>query len=110
MRAILLPVILLSLTMMACSESNPPPEPDPALVELYCDLALLAGDTGTPPSDSIRAAVFERHGMTRQEFEAALQPYFDDPRGWVQFFGAVSDTLERLTGERPAPSSAILPE
>lgn len=84
---------LVSLTV-ACGRSNPPPAPDPELIQLYCDLALISDDTGPPAPDSLRAAVFERHGLTPEEFEEALRPYREDPRGWVLFFEAVVDTLE----------------
>jgi hypothetical protein len=77
------------------------PPPDADLVRLYCDLAMLAGDAGAPPADSLRAAVFTRHGTTQAAYEAALQPWRDDPRGWVRFFQAVLDTLQERTGTRP---------
>ena len=96
-------LLLLPLLLAACSESPPLPEPDVELVLIYCDLAMLAGDAGPTPPDSLRARVFERHGTTQEDYEAALQPYHEDPRRWVLFFKAVSDTLERRTGRRPPP-------
>jgi hypothetical protein len=89
-------IIFLTLVslMVACGRPAPPPTPDPELVRLYCDLALISDDTGPPAPDSLRAAVFERYGTTLEEFEDALRPFREDPRGWVLFFGAVVDTLE----------------
>jgi len=84
---------LISL-VAACGTAASPPAPDPDLVQLYCDLALISGDTGPLAPDSLRAAIFERYGTTPEEFEAALLPYRENPRGWVLFFGAVVDTLE----------------
>lgn len=96
----LLPGILLSACILAaCSEEPQIPEPDPGLILIYCELAALAGDAGPTPPDSLRAQIFERHGTTQAEYEAALQPYRDDPRRWVPFFKAVSDTLERWSGK-----------
>ena len=95
----------LLLLLTACTGSRDIPAPDPTLVQLYCDLALLAGDEGPAASDSIRAAVFERYGYDQASYEQALAPYQEDPRSWIQFFQAVSDTIEIRTGTRPEPSS-----
>ncbi len=94
---------LLSL-LTACSSAPEISETELTLVEIYCDLALLAGDQGETASDSLRTSVFERYGYTQDSYEQALQLYQDDPRGWIRFFQAVSDTIESRTGVRPEPS------
>ena len=91
--------------LTACNGSPDLPEPDPTLVQIYSDLALLAGDAGSPAPDSLRSEILEQYGYTQESFEIALQPYRDDPRGWIRFFEAVSDTIENRTGVRPDPSS-----
>jgi hypothetical protein len=103
-----LPVILLLLFPLAgCGRSGPAP-PDPRLVSLYCDLALAAGINGPAASDSVRAAIFLRHGTSVDSFQAALESYRRDPRGWVTFFAAVSDTLEaRLRNVLPPTPGPI---
>ncbi|MFC1628469.1 hypothetical protein ACFL3H_05090 [Gemmatimonadota bacterium] len=104
MRQMVACLSLLSL-LAACSSSPELSESDLTLVEIYCDLALLAGDEGTAATDSLRTSVFERYGYTQDSYELALQPFHDDPRYWIQFFQAVSDTIESRTGVRPDPSS-----
>lgn len=89
-----IPLFFLLSLVTACGTAASPPAPDPDLVQLYCDLALISGDTGPPAPDSLRAAIFERYGTNPEEFEAALLPYRENPRGWVLFFEAVVDTLE----------------
>ncbi|MFC1529457.1 hypothetical protein ACFL6R_01955 [Gemmatimonadota bacterium] len=89
--------------LTACTGSSKIPAPDPTLVQIYCDLALLAGDEGPAASDSTRSAVFESYGYTQESYEDALQPYQDDPRRWIRFFQAVSDSIEVRTGSRPPP-------
>ncbi|MFC1500240.1 hypothetical protein ACFL6T_04390 [Candidatus Zixiibacteriota bacterium] len=91
--------------LTACS---PPPvlsEPELTLVQVYCDLALLAGDAGDVATDSLRNSVFERYGYSQDSYEQALQVYQDDTRRWILFFQAVSDTIERRTEVRPEPLS-----
>ncbi len=94
---------------VACTRKAPAPAPEAGLVQLYCDLALLAGDAGQPPPDSARAAIFTAYGTTQAAFEAALQPYRDDPRGWVRFFQAVLDTLQERIGTPPPPTGFVRP-
>jgi hypothetical protein len=55
---------------------------------------MAAGDAGPAAPDSIRAEIFARHGTTQDEYEASLAPYKEDPSGWVEFFRAVTDTLD----------------
>ena len=106
MRSLLPGILFTVIILTACSKASPVPDPEPGLILIYCDLATLAGDAGPTPHDSLRAQIFERHGTTEAEFETALQPYRDDPRRWVPFFKAVSDTLESWSG-RPAPRPSI---
>ena len=88
-------IVLALLTLLAgCGRSAVPPAPDPTIIQLYCDLALIAGDTGAIASETLRNDVFERHGITPEEFEEALRPFRENPQGWMLFFGAVVDTLE----------------
>jgi|GEM_PF-1892958 len=101
MRSLWLLILLLGGLGTACTREAPVPPPDADLVRLYCDLAMLAGDAGDPPADSLRTAVFTRYGTTQAAFEAALQPWHEDPRSWVRFFQAVLDTLQERTGMRP---------
>ncbi len=100
-------VACLSLLSLLAACSGPPElsESDQVLVQIYCDLALLAGDEGEAATDSLRTSVFEQYGYTQDSYEQALQPYHDDPRAWILFFQAVSDTIESRTGVRPEPSS-----
>jgi hypothetical protein len=107
---LMIPFLLLPLT--GCAPSGPPP-PDPRLVRLYCDLALASHDRGPVAPDSVRAAIFSRYGTCADSFLAALEPYRRDPRGWVPFFTAVTDTLtartQGLTPALPGPAPARLP-
>lgn len=86
-------LVLLAFGFDGCAPPPPPP-PEPALVQLYCELALAAGVSGPAASDSVRTAIFQRYDTTPEAFNAALGVYREDPRGWVVFFQAVSDTLE----------------
>ena len=103
-------IVLFALVSLsaACAVSEPPPAPEPPLIQLYCDLALISDVTGPPAPDSLRLAVFERHGTTPEEFEEALRPYREDPRGWVLFFKAVVDTMEARV--QNAVSATRVPE
>jgi len=107
-------IVLVLFTLLAgCGRSAVPPAPDPSIIQLYCDLALIAGDTGANASETQRNDVFERHGITPEEFEEALRPFRENPEGWMLFFGAVVDTLEarvqrtttgtRVPRSRPRP-------
>jgi hypothetical protein len=89
--------VLLTATLMSagCAE-EPPPPPDPELVTIYCELALAGGASGPVAPDSVRAAIFRRHGTTQETFESALQRYRDDARGWLGFYRAVVDTLDAI--------------
>ena len=89
---LLLPAVLLGA---ACGDLPPAPPPDPALVSLYCDLAQVAGEIDEAAPDSLRQAIFARHGTTPEAFRQALSPYQEDPRGWIDFFRAVVDTLDQ---------------
>jgi hypothetical protein len=89
--------------LTACTGSSKVPPPDTTLVQIYCDLALLAGDEGPAASDSTRSAVLERYGHTQESFEVALQPYHADPRRWIGFFQAVADTIEARIAPRSSP-------
>ena len=98
------PILLQLLVplLVSCAGAAEPPPPDPILVSLYCDLAMAAGESGPAAPDSVRAAIFTRHGTTQSEFEAALGRYRDDPRGWIDFFQAVTDTFDsRITRQYP---------
>jgi hypothetical protein len=103
---VMIPLLLLPLT--GCASPGPPP-PDPHLVRLYCDLALASGDRGPNASDSVRAAIFLRYGTSADSFRAALEPYRREPRRWVTFFTAVSDTLEARLRDVPPPSPGPAP-
>ncbi len=88
-----LPPLLLLPLLLSCGGSSASLPPDPALVAIYCDLAMAAGDAGPAAPDSVRAEIFALRGTTQEEYEAALAPYREDPSGWVEFFRAVTDTL-----------------
>lgn len=109
-----LPLLLLTLgAATACARPAPPLPPDPALVAIYCDLAMAAGDAGPAAPDSVRMEIFKRHGTSQEAFEAALDVYRRDPRGWLLFFRAVSDTFDaRILRRYPRgalPSPRIRP-
>ncbi len=107
---LMIPLLLLPLT--GCAPHGPPP-PDPRLVGLYCDLALASRDRGPVAPDSVRAAILSRYGTSADSFLAALEPYRRDPRGWVTFFTAVTDTLEarsqRVLPAIPGPAPTRTP-
>ena len=87
--------VLAALLLSAgCTGGDSPAPVQPEMVSLYSDLALAAGVTGEAAPDSVRRAIYGRHGITPEEFEEALRTYRRDPRAWVRFFSAVVDTLE----------------
>ncbi|GIV60270.1 DUF4296 domain-containing protein [Rhodocaloribacter litoris] len=85
----------------ACSSLSPdaPPVADSTLVEVFIDLHLAAARADLyrdlPPGT--RDSVLARHGLTPEEFEAAIRYYVEHPDAYVELYTRV---LNRLNEER----------
>lgn len=96
----------------ACGTGNPPTAPQtitPAVfVATYVDLrlAVLGGEEPKRMTDSLRAAVLARHGVTEEDLLDFAKIHGSDPT----FMKAVWDSVEeRLNATRPGDSAFTVP-
>lgn len=87
------------LLTAGCSPGDPaaPPPADSTFVDVLVDLHLAharAGYTGEP-SDSLRIAALERHGLDTLAFRRALAYYAAHPEAYLPLYDEALDRLLR---------------
>ncbi len=93
--------ILMAVLLSACSSFSTPEPPlsDSTLVEVLIDLTLTSARSDlyqdVPPG--ARDSVLASHGLTRDDFEAAMKYYAEHPEEYLELYTTV---LNRLNEER----------
>lgn len=104
---VLVASLLLTLLASSCSipSSDTPPVPDTTMVHVLVDMHLAAAragqQDGLPPST--RDSLLARHGLSPEQYDAALDFYADHPKRYVAVYDSVVD---RLSARRPASRNA----
>ena len=105
------PVLVLAALLPSCSAftSDAPPVADSTLVEVMADLYLLQARAEVegvlPPltQDSVLA----RHGVSQEEFEAAMRYYIEHPDAYVDLYDTMLDRLNDEAAGRPGIDTTL---
>lgn len=95
---LLLPVIFI-LTAAGCGEAERIDED--TFVNFYCDMILAQDSLGRDPAamDTIRVMLYERYGLTNEEYMATIEYYNTTPRSWENFFNKALAEMQRRKTE-----------
>ena len=90
--------VLAALLLAGCG--NDAPKVDENLVSAFVEIRMAEQTYGadSPAGRLARKGVLERHGYTRESFEAACDKVLDDDALWVPFQTAVVDRIDSLLG------------
>ncbi len=91
------------LVLAGCSAflSDAPPVPDSTLVEVLTDLHLAkARSELDEPPPALEDSVLHHHGLTRADYDAALDYYAEHPDAYLALYDQVLNHLnaERMEG------------
>jgi hypothetical protein len=96
------PVVILFLLSVFYGCTKETPIPEDKFIMVYTDL-IIAQDTsriGPSGMDSLRAIIYERHNITRDDYTATLDYYNEKPERWETFFSKVIIRLEEMQVKR----------
>lgn len=106
----LIPSVFCLFFLAGCQSGNPPPGTidEARFVGLYADLLQESHRSRNAHADSATAArnaaaVFERHGVSVESFDATVSWYNEDIRRWQPFLEKVTAEMERRQSTPPPP-------
>ena len=89
-------LVFTALFHVACEKKVPIPEEK--FIEVYVDLLIVQDTTRTDSLslDSLKSFVFEKHGISGEEYNKNIYYYNSEPKRWEEFFNmAISYVEER---------------
>jgi hypothetical protein len=70
-------------------------------ITIYIDLLIMQDTTNSNQFsiDSIKTVVFQRHGITPENYQRTLEYYNSSPENWEEFFNKATAYVEKLKQE-----------
>ena len=70
-------------------------------ITIYIDLLIMQDTTNSNQfsTDSIKTVVFQRHGITAENYQRTLEYYNSSPENWEEFFNKATSYVEKLKQE-----------
>ena len=91
--------IVTFIFIISCNDNQPIPEEE--FKKAYVDLVIIQ-DTTTIKDysiDSVSSLVFQKHGITEDQYNQTIKFYNSQPEKWIKFFDSVTVYVERLKKE-----------